>query len=231
MKENFLLKKSLINIVNELSDEDSGKLFKGILDYANTGVHDLTGYLKIIFIPIKEEIDKNEEHYTKTCEKRKNAINKRWGKEKLQEDTNVHKCIEENTNEYKSIQMGSDTHNHNHNNNHKSNKRVNRVIGEEEREEKKQFGEFVTMTNVEYEKLVSTYGEKFTKSCIEILDNYKGSSGKKYKSDYRAILSWVVDKVQNNKPKNKPMWIEKEVAEDTATDEEIEKLMKQLGGI
>lgn len=70
-------------------------------------------------------------------------------------------------------------------------------------EEKIHFAEFVSMTNAEYEKLISTYGNEFADQCIEILDNYKGASGKKYKSDYRAILSWVIDKVnQENKHKN-----------------------------
>lgn len=31
-------------------------------------------------------------------------------------------------------------------------------------------------------------------------DNYKGSKGKTYKSDYRAILSWVADKVTKEQP-------------------------------
>lgn len=75
------------------------------------------------------------------------------------------------------------------------NKRVNKgVIGGKE-EKKESYAEFVTMTNVEYEKLINTYGEEFTKKCIETLDNYKGANGKKYKSDYRAILNWVVKKV------------------------------------
>lgn len=60
-------------------------------------------------------------------------------------------------------------------------------------EEKIHFADFVAMTNAEHEKLVSTYGTEFTNQCINILDNYKGSKGKEYKSDYRAILSWVVD--------------------------------------
>ena len=30
---------------------------------------------------------------------------------------------------------------------------------------------------------------------ITTLDNYKGSNNKKYASDYRAILSWVADKI------------------------------------
>lgn len=70
--------------------------------------------------------------------------------------------------------------------------------------EKIHFGDFVTMTNAEYEKLVSTYGKEFADQCIEKLDNYKGSSGKNYKSDYRAILSWVVDQVKGKKGTNKP---------------------------
>ena len=67
------------------------------------------------------------------------------------------------------------------------------------------FAEFVTMTNAENNKLVSTYGEEFANQCINELDNYKGSKGKKYKSDYRAILSWVVDKVKDKGFKPKPM--------------------------
>lgn len=71
----------------------------------------------------------------------------------------------------------------------------------EKEEEKMHFAEFVSMTNAEYEKLVSTYGKEFADQCITILDNYKGSSGKKYKSDYRAILSWVIDKANQDKTK------------------------------
>lgn len=71
-------------------------------------------------------------------------------------------------------------------------------------EEKIHFAEFVSMTNAEYEKLVSTYGKEFADQCIEVLDNYKGSSGKKYKNDYRAIKTWVIDKLkQNQKQDNK----------------------------
>jgi hypothetical protein len=66
---------------------------------------------------------------------------------------------------------------------------------------KVQFAENVSMTNAEYEKLVSTYGEADTARMIEKLDNYKGATGRKYKSDYRAILNWVADEIM--KPKNK----------------------------
>ena len=60
---------------------------------------------------------------------------------------------------------------------------------------KHNFAEFVSMTNDEYSSLIETLGsEESVKACIDILDNYKGSNGKKYKSDYRAIKAWVIEK-------------------------------------
>ena len=62
------------------------------------------------------------------------------------------------------------------------------------------YAEFVSMTKEEYEKLVSEYGETPAKGMINILDNYKGAKGKRYKEDYRAILSWVVGKYKEENP-------------------------------
>ena len=63
------------------------------------------------------------------------------------------------------------------------------------------FAEFVSMTNDEYSSLVTKLGQEETSRCIEILDNYKGSSGKSYKSDYRAILGWVVKRREEERAK------------------------------
>lgn len=59
-----------------------------------------------------------------------------------------------------------------------------------------EYAEFVHMTEEEYGRLLAKYGEAKTKRAIEILDNYKGSSGKRYASDYRTILNWVMDRVE-----------------------------------
>ena len=68
--------------------------------------------------------------------------------------------------------------------------------------QKNSYGEFVTLTSDEYSKLVDEYGESATKRMIQILDNYKGASGKKYKSDYRAILNWVVGRYNEESQKS-----------------------------
>jgi len=72
------------------------------------------------------------------------------------------------------------------------------VIVKEIKESKIKYGEFVTMAESDYQKLLTLHGEELTNKFIEKLNNYKGSSGKKYKDDYRAILSWVVEDVKKN---------------------------------
>ena len=54
------------------------------------------------------------------------------------------------------------------------------------------------MTLEEYTKLSEQHTEANTKIFIEILNNYKGSNGKRYKSDYLTILNWVVDKAKKD---------------------------------
>ena len=67
--------------------------------------------------------------------------------------------------------------------------------------QKTKYADFVSMTNDEYSSLVAKLGEAGAARCIEILDNYKGANGKKYKSDYRAILNWVVSRYEEEQPK------------------------------
>ena len=61
--------------------------------------------------------------------------------------------------------------------------------------------EFVFMSETEYQKLVNMYGKDVTEEMIAILDNYKGATGRAYSSDYRAILSWVVARYNEDKKK------------------------------
>ena len=58
----------------------------------------------------------------------------------------------------------------------------------------------VSMTMEERDKLIAEYGTDFTYKCIEMLNNYKLSSGKKYKSDYYAVRNWVIRRVSEQYP-------------------------------
>ena len=61
---------------------------------------------------------------------------------------------------------------------------------------KKMYAENVKMTESEYNNLVERYSEEGARWMISKLDNYKAARGMVYKSDYRAILNWVVKEWQ-----------------------------------
>ena len=58
---------------------------------------------------------------------------------------------------------------------------------------KKEYAPSVTMTETEYNKLMTDFGASNVERFVDKLSNAKGAHGYKYKSDYRAILSWVVE--------------------------------------
>jgi hypothetical protein len=66
-------------------------------------------------------------------------------------------------------------------NNAKNAKKVNKI----------KYAEFVSLEESEYLKLVEQFSEFGAKEKIEKLNLYKGSTGKKYKSDYMTILNWA----------------------------------------
>lgn len=61
------------------------------------------------------------------------------------------------------------------------------------------WAENVTMTNTQHDKLLAAYGPADTARLIEILDNYKGATGKQYRDDYRAVLSWCVTRLREER--------------------------------
>lgn len=61
---------------------------------------------------------------------------------------------------------------------------------------KHRYAELVLLTEAEYQKLVEKWGEDGAQWMVTQLDNYKAARGMTYKSDYRAILNWVVEKYE-----------------------------------
>lgn len=57
------------------------------------------------------------------------------------------------------------------------------------------YADSVSMTEVQHCKLLERFGVGNTQRAIEKLSAWKQSKGKKYKSDYGAILSWVMDSI------------------------------------
>jgi len=61
--------------------------------------------------------------------------------------------------------------------------------------EKHPYRENVLLTSDEYQKLIDQYGQSHVEKMLDKLAGYKLSKGKTYKSDYGAILQWVVEAV------------------------------------
>jgi hypothetical protein len=68
-------------------------------------------------------------------------------------------------------------------------------VNNDNNDNKKEYAEFVRLKETEYNSLLEKHGELITRQLIETLNNFKGAKGATYKSDYHAILKWVVDSV------------------------------------
>lgn len=79
----------------------------------------------------------------------------------------------------------------------------NKVNKDNKDNKKIKYTEFVRLLPEEYEKLINEYGEEMTKECIDILNTYKGSTGKTYKSDYMTLTpkAWVAQRYRENQAK------------------------------
>lgn len=73
-RESFVLYTKINEVVKELDDGQKGRLFQAILDYEETGeVPGLDQLLRLVFIPIKQDLDKNNEKWESQSKARSEA--------------------------------------------------------------------------------------------------------------------------------------------------------------
>ena len=78
-KNSFILYHDQKEIIDELTDEQAGKLFKAIYEYNVNKSVKLDGTLKIIFIPFKTSFDRDSKKYKDIVDKRSEAGKKHTG--------------------------------------------------------------------------------------------------------------------------------------------------------
>jgi hypothetical protein len=180
-KKSILVYADWINIFQELEDAEAGKLIKHFFQYINDLNPEAPDRLtKLLFEPIKQTLKRDLVKYEGKCETNKKNALIRW-------DKNVADGCERTKNDA------------NHADSDKDSDSVSDNDSDKEKEKKNKYADFVSLLPSEYEKLISEHGAKNTKSLIEILNNYKGSNGKKYRSDYLTILNWVIDKAKKGR--------------------------------
>ena len=111
MKDNFLLSIQQKEVVDTLTDEEAGKIFKAIYQYASTKEETLSGALQAIFIQFRNFIDFNNEKYMKKVE-----YDKKRYREKKEEMEKSEKKWNEMENEFSQNSHNSYIITHNSNN-------------------------------------------------------------------------------------------------------------------
>lgn len=170
-RKSFILHIDSLGILDELTDEQAGQLFKLISEYHNPNKPkqtQITQLVNLAFYSFKSQFERDNQTYNNVCERNKtNGL--LGGRPK-------------NKNPNKPKKPDSDNKNKNDNKNDNDNKSVIKKIN---------IRPFVSISQPELDKLYSEYLEHEVSWMLDKLNDYKASKGVKYKSDYHAINMWV----------------------------------------
>lgn len=207
--EGFIFYPSYMEAAECLEPEDRLAFLSGLIRYGLTGeMPDFSGPMMGIFVIAKRNIDASNEArkngsvggYKKGASIggfKKGAIEAPYKKGALRsppvKDIDIDMNIDMNMDKDIDMNMNGDGN---------GDKPPSRAPTDES--EVVQFADNVTMTNGEHQKLLDTYGPADTALMIRKLDDYKAATGKTYKSDYRAILSWVVAWLKEEQARSAP---------------------------
>lgn len=197
MKDSFILYTEQKEIFENLSDEDAGKLIKQIFKYIETGQEpEINGMLKIAFIPIRQNLDRNNDKWEDIKQKRSEAgkLGAEIKKQKQAKEANANFAKNKIANQAVNVNVNVNDNNIKEINKEKSTAKAN----------KHKYGQYkhVLLKDEELQSLKEKYSNY--QELITYLDEYIEMKGYKAKSHYLAICKWVVDAVnKNGKVKNK----------------------------
>ena len=107
-KTSFIFHTEWGRLFRRLSDADCKRLLQMMCDYATDGIEpeDTPDMVGMAFDCIRGQLDYDQDRYRSTCEKRRQAVQKRWDKQKQKDteqeqegtkNTNVSTCIDGDT--------------------------------------------------------------------------------------------------------------------------------------
>lgn len=181
IKKSFILYSDIRETFTALTDEEAGQLIKHILTYVN-GIEPIieNRIVKILFEPIKAQLIRDAEKWNQIIDKRKEAgklggLAK--GSKTKQKVANAKSAKQK---------LANLAVNDNVNVNVTDNVTVN-----DNDIKKINIRPFVNISQSNLDKLYSEYLEHEVSWMLDKLNDYKASTGKKYKCDYSAINVWV----------------------------------------
>lgn len=225
-KKSFVLYADQKEIIDELDDEQAGKLFKAIYEYNATGKTSLTGILKSVFTSFKITFDRDEKKWEDIKQKRseagKRGMESRWGKDdnKITNDnkryqtlTNITDSVSVSVSDSVSVSGGEYKSSPNSTNTEES------II-------------FNTLTRTPTLSDVVAYGQEIgadDKYCEKFYDNYEGvgwinANGLQIKNWKAVFRNWFKKDLDAGKVKDVR---KKQIDPDRVLEDEDGKLYKQ----
>lgn len=197
-KNSFILYHDQKELIDELTDEQAGKLFKAIYEYNINKNVKLTGALKLVFIPFKTAFDRNNDKWQETAEKRSEAGKRHTGnqhtRKKEKEMEQMEQVFQNGTNGTVSVSVSGSV---------SDNVSVN-------------VSDSVSVNNIENTpdtpdtvlqfclSNFENYNEKeLNKSCKKFFNYYKEKKWKGVNDWHEKLKMWIEDDIDGGKIKEK----------------------------
>ena len=159
----FVLYTNYFEILNELSTEDAGHIFKAILEYKATGNFQIPNHLLIAFKFIKNQLDIDNTKYQEKCEKAK-ANGLKGGRPKNQKNQTVSKKL----NGY--FEKHNDNENDNVNDNENVNVNENDNVFSKTKKQDPYINPIKSLFISEYEKTFNTRCYLSAQECLRLTE-------------------------------------------------------------
>lgn len=169
------------SLFDDLTDEEVGKITRGLMEYAMTGQEPEfeDRLIRSVFRHLINHHDKDVQAYKDKCDRNRENVQKRW-------DTTVYDRTVSNTNDTDKIRLDKI-----------------RLDKDKKKESKKKekpvhhkHGEFqhVLLTDEELKRLQDEFGIHETDAAIKKVDEYCEQHGKTYKNYNLVLRNWGYDK-------------------------------------
>lgn len=169
--EKFYFFNSFLDTAKAIEDKDLRlEYLMAVAEYWLEGKEPTNPIVKALMVQTKFTLDRSRELSEQKSESMKGNQNARKTYEKLSKQRKTEKNRTEQKKQEEEVEVEEEY----------IKKKIN----------KKKFLDFVLLSDDEYNKLISTLGEKLTTELIDKLNNYIWSTWKRYKSHYFTILQW-----------------------------------------
>ena len=165
MKTGFILHLDSLSVLDELTNEQAGILFKAIRDYNLGKEPELDFAMRMAFIPFKNQFERDLEKYNNTCERNRNNGSK-GGRPKKPTETQKTQVV---------FEKPKKADNKNDNDNNKEN--IYRAF------------KHLSISIEEFNKLCIDYTKQQVDDILDQIENY--SQNKKFSSLYLTAKNWL----------------------------------------